>query len=140
MATPNAEALSRICGDAGALRAVHYVLFDDSPSLLVGVIFDFETLNATMLAESTYDEILIRLAPYDLESDEKLLTVSGRSPWNELCGLRIRWAWEMTNQQGYNDGLRFEFGDPETGEKGETVEMLVAASAIQVSLARSVTI
>lgn len=140
MTPPNAEALSRICGNAGALRAVHYVLFDGSPSFVVGVVFDFEAISAVMLADGTSDEILIRLAPYDLEPDEELIAVSDKSPWNEFCGLHVRWAWEMTNQQGYSDGLRFEFGDPEASEKGGTVEMLVAASSIRVSLARSITI
>jgi len=135
----NAETIARIHDDAGPLRAVRYVLFEDSLTFIVGVILEFETLTATILAEPNYDEILVRLTPYENEPDEKIVAVGTESPWLEMFGLSVLWVWEMTNQQGYTDGLRLEFGDPDDSEKSRTVEMVVAASSIKLFAVRPTT-
>jgi hypothetical protein len=38
--------------------------------------------------------------------------------------LELGWAWALTNQQGYTDGIRSQFG---TGENGVIVEFVVTA-------------
>ncbi|MGA2064899.1 MAG: DUF6334 family protein [Thermoguttaceae bacterium] len=136
---PNAEALARIRDDGGPLRALRYVLFDGSPTFVVGVILEFDTLTATILAEPNYDEILVRLTPYEPGPDERVVTGGSKSPWHGAFGLGVRWAWQMTNQQGYTDGLRFEFGDPDDSERSRTVELLVVASQIKLFVARATT-
>ena len=49
-----------------------------------------------------------------------------------MYGLPVLWAWAMTNQQGYTDGLRLQFGDPDDKNKSRTIEMVVAASSVQM--------
>lgn len=90
--TSNAEALTRIHEDGGPLRSVRYILFDGSSAFIVGVILEFETLTATILTEPSYDEILVNLATYEPEPDEKLVTADMESPWHEACGLRVLWG------------------------------------------------
>lgn len=130
--TPNADALTRIHDDAGPLRAVRYVQDENLPTFPVGVILEFEILSATILAEPNYDEILVRLTPYEPKSGEKVVAVGTEDPWLEMYGLSVLWTWRMTNQQGYTDGLRLEFGDPDDNHKSRTVEMVVAASSIKL--------
>jgi hypothetical protein len=137
--TTNAEALARIHYDGGALRTARYVLFDGSPTFVVGVILEFETLTATILAEPNYDEILVELTAYKPESDQRLVTAGTESPWHAVYGLPVLWAWEMTNQQGYTDGVRLEFGDPKDSDKSRTVELVVAASSLKFFVAHPTT-
>ena len=56
-----------------------------------------------------------------------------------MYGLPVQWAWEMTNQQGYTDGVRLEFGDPNDSNKSRTVELVVAASSLKFFLAHPTT-
>jgi hypothetical protein len=43
----------------------------------------------------------------------------------------MQWGWELTNHQGYADGVRFEFADPNAGTSRE-VDLIVAASTLQL--------
>ena len=74
--TSNAKALARIHNDGRSLRTARYVLFDGLPTLVVGVILEFEAITATILAEPNYDEILVELTAHKPEPDQKV--VNGR--------------------------------------------------------------
>ncbi|MGE8280516.1 MAG: DUF6334 family protein [Stenotrophomonas sp.] len=43
----------------------------------------------------------------------------------------VAWAWLMTNQQGYTDGARLEFGDPDN-QQSMVVKLVAGASSICV--------
>ena len=40
-----------------------------------------------------------------------LIFQSNQRPWKWLIGSPVRWVWNMVNQQGYLDGLQFEFSE-----------------------------
>jgi hypothetical protein len=65
------------------------------------------------------------------ERDETLIDVGSSAPWSACMGLRVCWAWQLTNQQGYSDGVRLEFSEP-GAESRSVVELIVVASAIQM--------
>jgi hypothetical protein len=79
--TSNTEALARIHNEGGSLRTARYVMFDGSPTFVVGVILEFEALTATILAEPRCDEILVQLTTYEPEPEEKLVMAGTESPW-----------------------------------------------------------
>jgi hypothetical protein len=91
----------------------------------------FESFSATFRAIPDDDTLMILLEALDFDSDESLINVSKREPWLQCLNSRIPWLWRLTNQQGYDDGVRIEFSKPE--EKFIfVVEFIVMASAIQI--------
>jgi uncharacterized protein DUF6334 len=67
-----------------------------------------------------------------------LVDLSDSSPWNTCLGAGARWLWQLTNQQGYSDGVRLEFGNSDEKSRA-TVELLVMASAIKTLIVNGAT-
>jgi len=73
----------------------------------------------------------VTIGQLEVEPVEVVEEVGGLPPWSKCIGLDVSCAWRLTNQQGYSDGVRFEFGKP--SEKSKVLlELLVVASAIQL--------
>jgi hypothetical protein len=70
--------------------------------------------------------------------DETLVDISDSSPWGICLGAGACWLWQLTNQQGYPDGVRLEFGNPDEQSRA-VVELLVVASSIQTFVASDAT-
>jgi hypothetical protein len=80
------------------------------------------------------DTLAVSLGALVSSENETLIESTHSAPWSACLGLGLRWAWSLTNQQGYLDGVRLEFGDPNR-PFGLIVELTVAASAIQMFVA-----
>ena len=81
------------------------------------------------------DTLSVNSGELVLESDETLVEAGNSDLWSPCIGGRIAWGWRLTNQQGYDDGLRLEINKPE--EKLSTVvEFIVMASGIYVFSAK----
>ena len=125
------DTLARIYDDAGSLRGVGYTLLDGDPRFVTSVALRFDSLTAVFRAVSDDDTLSAAVEDLLAEPDETLADASGLRPWASCIGRTPAWAWRMTNQQGYTDGVRFEFG--EVGQPATTtVELLVVASALRV--------
>ncbi len=46
--------------------------------------------------------------------------------FSEFLGRKLFWAWSLTNNQGYNDGLKFQFQNSDVA-----LELIVEASPIK---------
>ena len=124
------DALAELC-DAGRLLGVTHVTFEGDPMFVTAVALRFESLTALFEAVSEDDTLAVRIgAPPEATG----VDASAAPPWAECVGRAVRWAWRMTNQQGYTDGARLEFAG--TGHASATVECVVAASAVRVFVAR----
>ncbi len=55
-----------------------------------------------------------------------MLDISETSPWSKCIGFPLMWSWTLTNQQGYEDGLQFEFAVNVESES-TLVQILVGA-------------
>jgi hypothetical protein len=122
------------------LVGVSYALFGGEPHFITAVEMRFESFSATFRAVADDDTLTVNLEALELESDELLIDVSKSESWSQCLGSRTSWLWRLTNQQGYDDGVRIEFTKP--GEKFSfVVEFIVMASAIQIfSAARRETV
>lgn len=109
--------LQRLCDEAGPLLAVRETRFEGSADFVTGYDFAFANLSARLLADGEFDTIRLVIAPGDVPTDSAALDVSANAPWTRAIGLELVWAWALTNQQGYTDGLRFQFG---LGQKRES--------------------
>jgi hypothetical protein len=57
---------------------------------------------------------------------------------NSIRFRRIQWVWELINQQGYFDGIQFEFVKEDCISDAVTVQFLAIASTIEVRVVEAV--
>ena len=123
MATP--DALDALLVDRGRLKAV----LDIDLSLPGGVLaFEFETGTTIAWVNSSDAAELADMAvagrddpsmkrPLELLGSGDTNDVIGlteQSPWSQLVGNYVAWAWTLTNHQGFEDGVQMEFVETST--------------------------
>jgi uncharacterized protein DUF6334 len=128
------DTLAKICDDGGPLVGVSYTLFEGDPQFITAVGLRFESLTAVLRAVPDDDSLEASLGLLAPEPHETLFEATDSGPWPACMGLGICWAWCLTNQQGYSDGVRLEFSEPGVASSA-VVEFIVAASAIHVFVA-----
>lgn len=112
--------LSNIVNSSEKLKYAQSYSFNELPNEIAVIKLEFETFSFFVSVIEDTDEI-------ELTHSIKLsdLTGSDISLFFHRCyGLRLCWAWSMVNNQGYTDGLKFEF------ENNQIVELVVCASSI----------
>ena len=128
------DVLAKIYDDGGRLLGVSQVLFERDPRFVTAVSLRFESVSAIFRAVPDDDALAVSLGTLVPEPSETLIDTSSAVPWLACVGFSICWAWRLTNQQGYSDGVRLEFSE-RGKESRAVVELVVAASAIQVFVA-----
>jgi hypothetical protein len=131
--------LAKIYDDGGRLIGVAYSLFEGDSRFITAIELRFEAISVVFSAVSDDDTMLVNLGSLEPESSETLLETGNAAPWSTCMDLEICWAWQLTNQQGYADGVRLEFSEPGK-ESRAVVELIVAASAIQIFTAMPMTL
>jgi hypothetical protein len=101
-------------------------LFEGNQQFITAVELRFESLTAVLRAVQDDDTLAVSLGMLAPEPGETLIDAADSGPWPTCMGLGIRWAWCLTNQQGYSDGVRLEFGVPGVASSA-VVELVVAA-------------
>jgi hypothetical protein len=126
------DVLAKIYDDGGAFLGVEYSLFEGDEKFITAVGLRFETLSAVFRAVPDDDTLAVTIEHLKPDAEETLIDATNSAPWSACVGYGICWAWRLTNQQGYSDGVRLEFSKP--GETSRAVvELLVMASAVQIS-------
>ena len=120
--------LQMVVNEAGHLLHAHETRFDSSNGFVTMVTLTFQHLTVNIRADPDNDTISINLGAPLISEDGVTASADASSPWIPAYGSQCVWAWTLTNQQGYSDGLRFEFIS-DAGKR--VVEMIVAASQIQ---------
>jgi hypothetical protein len=128
------EALDRIC-EGGPVLGVDVFRFQGNPNFVTAVRFRFGQDEVTFLAVADDDTVTAECGPLELEDTGDWIDVSQQPVWSECIGCTVAWAWTMTNQQGYTDAIRIEFGIVDTHESW-IVEFVVVASAFDFFVAR----
>lgn len=136
--TDNYASIGALWDTAGALTGVKYAILESD--MLVAVELRFDGATATLYAQSEFDTVRVtreelKLSEVDqeLEPDEecRIVDVARKEPWMRAIGHRAVWIWLIRNQQGYEDGVRFEFSTPEADDN-QIIELVVVASGFQV--------
>ena len=123
------DILRKLTYEAGVLVSADEHIFEkDSPDFIVGLALHFEQLSFYFAAQPDDDTIGVSLVAPLPATDCFVLSASYRAPWAAVNGQGCRWAWLLTNQQGYTDGVRLEFA---TEPEATFVEFVVTASAIR---------
>src|SRR4051812_27984976 len=106
------EELGRIFDDSGLLTGVDHVLFEGDPHFVTAVVLRFEQLTAVFRAVADDDTLTVTVGAFQPGSEEVIRAASLAPAWGNCLRRSVSWAWQLTNQQGYTDGVRLEFGQP----------------------------
>ena len=120
------EALQKACYEAGHFIGVRESLLETGCTLISGVELQFEKLTIAVSAVADDDTVSVSFVPLP-QSD--ICRPSTHQFWQPCIGKGLQWAWSMTNQQGYTDGMRFEFHNPDESES-VIVELIAMASGL----------
>jgi hypothetical protein len=124
------DTLAKICDDCGRLRGVSCTRFGGDANFVTAVGLEFERLSVILRANPDDDSLDISLGTLTADAEETLSDISHSAPWSSCLSAGARWLWQLTNQQGRNDAVRFEFGNPDEQSRG-VIELLVVASAVE---------
>jgi hypothetical protein len=127
------EILQQVCYDSGRLIHARHALYPGDPHWVTAVELTFESSVVSFHAVAADDTLAVALGPLVTERDETIVPANESAPWTMCLGRSVIWAWVLTNQQGYTDGVRLEFRSQEP--VGPVVELVVLASQIRLLVA-----
>jgi Family of unknown function (DUF6334) len=135
------EQIGILYDKAEKLIGVQYSVFDagvDAVDWVEAVETQFENIVFTIYVGSDFDTLRVELNEMKLNSDCYKKVATSLKPWDGLIGMQLAWIWLLTNQQGYHDGLRFEFSAKENEKELKIVTLIGIASSIQLFLSREI--
>lgn len=113
--------LSDLVESAGRLEDVSSYSHPDLPLDVVVIHLKFQAVTCNICVIDDTDEIELRVST-DLKT---LVENTELTAFDRCIGDNLSWGWYLTNNQGYSDGLKFEFSNK------VTIELVVVASSIQ---------
>lgn len=114
-----------------------YLLFEGETRFITAVGLQFGQDSVVFRAVEDDDTLEVSFGPFVPGEDETPIDAIGSAPWSACIGFGVRWAWRLTNQQGYPDGVRLELAGSDKASS-TVVELIVVASAIQIFVAAQV--
>ncbi len=90
-----------------------FIVYDDPPGppLLVAIKLYFENISILAIVQND-DSIELRVNGCFVDApDHEVRVLNELAPWNAAISRPLLWAWMMINQQGYFDGLQFDFAE-----------------------------
>jgi len=124
----------------GPLINLYCVTDKDMANAIIEVILVFDNLSL-LITVNTEDDT-IKMASINNCNDAKKDIIEVMCMYNLtnlLASKTILWVWELTNQQGYADGLQFEFTDKNNiVDKNIVIQFIAIASTIQVSMVEQI--
>jgi hypothetical protein len=99
--------------------------------------FENDTI-ATIYVEAEFDTLRLELSEVKLNEDCSIKVATSVKPWADVVGGALAWMWLLTNQQGYEDGFRFEFSSKKEEGKYTIITLLGIASRIEIYLSEKI--
>jgi Family of unknown function (DUF6334) len=117
--------------DLGQLSKVSYIFDDNLRNSPIAILMYF--FKIVIMAKVVEEDDSVELVSLDLDMANKLdsTDVSSDVLWKDTIDINLRWVWGLTNQQGYTDGIQFEWGDPSSDES-IMIQAIAAASCFRL--------
>ena len=125
------NALHKACYESGRLIDVRETLIDEGSDSINAVELTFEALTVTLSVQPDDDTVLASLSSL---SNDEIFRTTRQSFWSTCIGKGLQWAWLLTNQQGYKDGIRLEFHNVDE-QDSVIVELIALASSFEFFIA-----
>jgi hypothetical protein len=131
MSSLEIELLTQIVYQSGVLQQVEYVIDPQNLDGLQAIVFIFE--NDIYTARCLAEDNTIKLSPGRPKVADlyQIVSASKQKPWSMVINARLLWAWSLTNQEGYFDGLRLEFASNSTN-KAVIIEVVSRALSLKI--------
>ena len=113
----------------GALLKVEELSFADWPEATSALKLSFE--NGELYNECLADSDELSCSTQLLEDYAVVRDVTDAWLWRRAVNRPVRWLWQLTNQQGYGDGLQYSFAAPGDDQE-EVIQLLAIASRIEI--------
>ena len=121
---------SSIVYEFGKLKSViyHSDSSENERLMLSAIQFIFEKGDVYHEALADTDEI--SCASFLLNQYDNIKDVTKLELWSKCIDKMPLWIWKLTNQQGYNDAIQYEFQN--NIGKNIKIQLIVEASEIQI--------
>ena len=126
----NLKHLNKLAGQK--LIAVHVVqeYFSDTiRPMNIALLFKFKKFNCLIEAVSSDDTIYYETGKNLQWSKNieniKTIDISNSKFWKECISKNVIWAWQLMNQQGYEDGIQFCFNN----NKKEIIRQIIVKAS-----------
>ncbi|MBX3243331.1 MAG: hypothetical protein KF685_02545 [Acidobacteria bacterium] len=137
----NYDQITSLYDRAEKLIGVGYSVFDaglDGKDWIEAIEMRFETTVATVCVEPDYDTLRVELTEMKVGSDCYFKDATSIKPWVDAVGCTAAWIWLLRNQQGYEDGLRFEFASRKEKGQESTITLIGIASSIKIYISQRI--
>lgn len=115
-----------------SLKRVCYIILPELPNDISAVKVEFSESTVFIVVNEDDDTLhAVPQLPHPLEGREHI-DVSANCPWRNIVGKPVRWVWDLINNQGYLDGMQFEFTSDTRKGKATIIQMMGMASRISV--------
>ena len=121
--------LEKVANDAGPLLQTHYMTRNELPSVPSSFVLTFQNMELTVTAQDD-DSVELILGGVGTDSEHTLRS-NEEFPWSEAIGKPVRWGWMMTNQQGYQDAVQFEFAR-NIADTSTIIQLVAVGSSLKV--------
>ena len=127
------DPFARVFSSREALTQVdgQYFVGDGGPPMLTAIRLSFAETAIMLVAQDDDSIEVIVTGSFECGPECEVRNLNEVAPWKDAIGRPLLWAWRMTNQQGYFDGLQFDFA--KTVESPVTrIQLLVAATEFKL--------
>jgi hypothetical protein len=119
--------------NGGSLLKIEYLYFDEEDLKPMSVLLSFKYRLVVVRAISDDDTVEITTQLPDIDNTcNVIVDVSRKKPWSHIVNHELQWAWSLTNQQEYLDGIQFCFKAEESDKPNESI--IIQMQAIASSL------
>ena len=119
--------------ELGKIAEVKGLFHKELPRELAAVDFEFERGHLLISVDENDDSIVLTTytGNFPLNIDEYHIRPFLKDDMmQEIKEKRIQWIWELTNQQGYTDGIQLEFTHSRQ-ERLLTIQFIAIASRLE---------
>jgi Family of unknown function (DUF6334) len=102
--------------DLGYLSKVSYIFNKYLVYDPIAILMYFDEVIIMVKVVEEDDSVELMSLDLDQASEFKSIDVSNDIRWKDVINVNLRWVWSLTNQQGYTDGIQFEWADPSSNQ------------------------
>ena len=127
----NVSLLLEVFDNDEYLERVSSFSFIEIPEEIALLEFKFKKSFIYISIDENYDTLQVDHQIYNKETYMPRRDISGSVVWRDIIGKHIHWFWILTNNQGYNDGIQFQFRD-ENHKIYKTIQLMGLTSSIRI--------
>jgi Family of unknown function (DUF6334) len=93
-------------GNLSKVKCIFDEIIEDSP---IAFLMYFDRIVAMISVIAVDDSVECRAIDFDLANKLDAIDVSKNALWKNAIDSQLLWVWSLTNNQGYTDGIQFEW-------------------------------